>query len=177
MFSSRHISMLMLLGTVLAGCSSKTAPLPCPRASILSEASHIVSFRDGGGRDLTDIKLEGDITSIDSSCKYIQSNTMIDMTVTVNIGVSRGPALAVGQADKVTYFVTVIDRLNQQVLNKATFDLPVKFPSGRTRLATGDNEQIGQRIPVKQGRTGADYEVIVGFQLTPEALDFNRKRR
>jgi len=177
--SPRRAAAVALALVALGGCSAFNSPPPppCPRASILSDAAQMVAFRDGAGRDITDVAFEAEVSSISGSCEYREKGALVDMNIIVTLGVTRGPGWVQGQAKKLTYFVTVVDRLSQQVLNKAEFELPVNFPAGRSRLSTGENEQIGQRIPLRPGRTGADYEVIIGLQLTQEQLEFNRKRR
>ncbi len=82
----------LLLALLVAGCGicAKKADLrPCPRVSILNDASLITIYRDGGGRDLTDIAFEARITRITSNCGYrgerLRSEAKIEIIAT------RGP--------------------------------------------------------------------------------------
>ena len=72
-----------------------------------------------------------------------------------------------------TYFISV--SRGDTILDKRDYSLNVDFPrnSERVRL-TGD--QIDLVLPVDDKLTGAAYSVLVGFQLTPEQLAFNRRR-
>lgn len=178
-WSGLRVIPLAALVSAVAGCGlfGKDVPSPCPRANILSDAASIVKYREGSGRDLTDVEFEGEITALSAKCEYVKDNSVIDMSVTVTIDVSRGQALASSEERKVIYFVSIVDRLNQQILNKAQFEVPFKFPSGRNRLSTGGNEQISERINLRPGRNGIDYEVLVGFQLSEEQLRLNRRQR
>lgn len=175
----RAAGFAVLTTFVLAGCGifDRSEPPPCPRASILADAAQVVRYREGPGRDLTDVEFQGEVTRLSSACEYQDRGAMVEMTVTVTIDVERGPALAQGQQRRIAYFVSVVDRFNQEILNKAEFEIPFGFPAGRSRLTTGEAEQITQRIPIRPGRAGTDYEVLVGFRLTQEELDINRRRR
>ena len=84
----------------------------------------------------------------------------------------RGPAALTRQAD-VTYFIAV--SRGEAILDKRDYTFNVSFPrnSDRVRL-TGD--KIDLILPVDEKTTGAAYSILVGYQLTPEQLAFNRRR-
>ena len=71
------------------------------------------------------------------------------------------------------YWVAVTDR-NREVISKQNFDLPVNFPAGKDRVYVTDS--IG-RIVIPRGTattSGANFEVLVGFEVTPKMAEFNR---
>ena len=84
----------------------------------------------------------------------------------------RGPQ-ATSNTKTYRYWVAVTDR-NRGVLAKQYFDLPVTFPSGQDRaLVTDKIENI--TIPrAKESVSGSNFEVLVGFDVTPEMAAFNR---
>jgi hypothetical protein len=41
----------------------------------------------------------------------------------------------------------------------------------------GVSEETERRIPLPASVQGADYEVLIGLQLTPDEIDFNRRKR
>jgi len=51
----------------------------------------------------------------------------------------------------------------------------VDIPAGRRRA--GAREELLERIPLGAGKSGSDYEILVGFDLTPDQLAYNRKQR
>jgi hypothetical protein len=69
--------------------------------------------------------------------------------------------------------VAVTDR-NHAVLDKQTFDVPVSFPAGQDRVAlTQDIDHIV--IPRKDTNvSGANFEVLIGFEVSPQMAAFNR---
>ena len=72
------------------------------------------------------------------------------------------------------YFVAVVDK-DQKVLARELFDSTFTFQANQRQAAA--IEEIEQIIPIRGDLRGLDYEVLVGFQLTPEQLEFNRQER
>ena len=45
-----------------------------------------------------------------------------------------------------------------------------------TRRATQTVEELEQTIPLADGETGANIVIVVGIELTPEELEYNRRQ-
>ena len=60
-------------------------------------------------------------------------------------------------------------------LAKKFFDLPVNFPAGQDRVYKSEN--VGGIVIPRATATvsGANFEVLVGFEVTPEMAAFNRE--
>jgi hypothetical protein len=84
----------------------------------------------------------------------------------------KGPQ-ATGDGKTYRYWVAVTTR-NQSVIAKEYFDLPVNFESGSDRALL--RERIaGIVIPRASIETsGANFEVLIGFDVTPQMAAFNR---
>ncbi len=158
----------------LASCtatdpSDKFAPA-CPKTAILADAATLTQFRTGG-RDLTDMVIDGRITGLSGKCA-LDDHEHLRTTISVGMDLTRGPA-APGRVIDVDYFVAVSD--GDTILTKQVYTLHVSFArnSDRERL-TGD--EVDLVLPVTKAKSGAAYSVLVGFQLTPDQLAFNRQR-
>lgn len=153
-------------------------PPPCPRISILGDAATITKFRPGPGRDLTDVLYEGVVTNVTGRCTYANggkgANRALSMKVVLVIEAARGPANRDGRA-AFSYFVGITDS-SRNVLNKERFNVRMLFPGNRTRLVITDNP-VTLEIPVKAGQSGRDFTIFVGFQLSREDLEYNRRAR
>jgi hypothetical protein len=69
--------------------------------------------------------------------------------------------------------VAVTDR-NREILAKEYFDLPVTFAAGQDRVMVNESLE-GITIPrVDQKVSGSNFEVLIGFEVTPEQAAFNR---
>ena len=166
------LGLLLLAAVGLAGCGPTLPRFPpaCPVTGILRDGADMTRFR-GNGTDLTDMVVDGRITGVSGKCA-LDDLTHLHTVISVSMNLTRGPAAEGRQAD-VTYFVSV--SRGDTILDKRDYTLNVGFPrnSERVRL-TGD--QIDLVLPVSSSLSGSAYSVLVGFQLTPEQLAFNRRR-
>ena len=143
---------------------------PCPYVKSLYDAARYVEFKDNQEASAA-VGFTGEIQGISAGCQYKDDDPIrVKMEVLFELG--RGPT-AVGRQKTFRYWVAVTDR-NREVLAKQTFDLPVTFPEGQDRLyATEDIDEI--LIPRASATTsGANFEVLVGFEVTPQMAEFNR---
>jgi hypothetical protein len=155
----------------------KQAPLPalrnagpCPFAKALYDAARYVEFEDGKEAS-ADVGFTGEIQGVAATCEY-KSDEPIKVQMKVLFELGRGPQ-AQGSHKTYRYWVAVTDR-DREVLAKQTFDLPVDFAAGQDRLYKTE-EVKGIVIPrAKATVSGANFEVLVGFEVTPAMAAFNR---
>jgi hypothetical protein len=160
------------LALAVSGCANpfkKKDPLPCPSAAIVKDASRKVVFRPGPGRDVTDIVVEARLPRILVSCEY--NDRGVEVTTVVNIIAARGPADTTRRAN-IRYFVAVINP-QTQIIGKREFESELRFPINIDRGFT--SEELVQMIPVGKGVAADGYAIAVGFQLTREELEANRR--
>ena len=161
----------LLLAGVVAGCVDDRPTRLCPSVSILKDAEQAVLFRDGPGRDLTDVRYEVAVAGVTPAC--VSRADTLASTVTVDIVATRGPA-ADGPTGTFAFFVAVLDD-QRNILNKEVFRTDVPFGAGQRRA--GVREEIEQIIPIAEGQDGSGFEILVGLQLDPEQLRYNRQQR
>lgn len=143
---------------------------PCPYVKVLYDAGRYVEFKDG--REASNaVAYTGEIQGISAGCQY-KDDEPIKVTMEVLFELGRGPQ-AQASTKNYRYWVAVTKR-NDAVLAKQYFDLPVTFAAGQDRVYATD--KIGQvTIPRATATTsGANFEILVGFDVTPEMAAFNR---
>jgi len=143
---------------------------PCPFVKTLYDAGRYVEFKDGREAS-ANVGYSGEIQSISAACEYKDTQPIkVRMEILFQLG--KGPQ-AQGSSKTYRYWVAVTHR-NQEVLAKQYFDLPVTFPADHERVyATETIDQI--TIPRAAITTsGSNFEVLVGFDVTPEMAAFNR---
>ena len=144
---------------------------PCPYVKVLYDAARYVELE--GGREAADaVGFTGEIQGLTANCVYENPGDPIRVQMAVNFALGRGPR---AQGDSKTYrwWIAVTER-NRQVIAREDFEMPVDF-EGRDRA--GVVEQIGE-ITLPRGTStvsGANYEILVGFDVTPEMAEFNRQ--
>lgn len=158
---------------VLSGCSGmgptspSDAALACPKVNIVRDLQEVTVFRPGG-KDLTDLESRAALVDYTGNCEY----TSAGVTVNVNVFLvaERGPALQ-GTTAKYQYFVALAQP-DDTLVSKAYFDTDVTFVTGQPRAGT--REELAPRIPLPKDANAKDWKIYLGFQLTPEQLNFNR---
>jgi hypothetical protein len=158
--------------------SDSQAPLPamrnagpCPFVKSLYDAGRYVEFKDGREAS-ANVGFTGEIQGISAGCQY-KDDQPIQVSMEVLFELGKGPQ-ASGDSKTFHYWVAVTDR-NREVIAKQSFALPVKFQSGQDRVYVTDKVQ---QITIPRGAlntSGANFEVLVGFDVTPQMAAFNRE--
>lgn len=155
-----------------------TAPLPdvknagpCPYVKVLYDASRYVELKDG--KEATSaVGWTGEMENLTAQCRY-RGDEPITVKLAINFQLGRGPQ-AEGLDKDYRYWVAVTAR-NQFVIAKQEFTLPVQFAPGQDRMAVQQNVQE-ITIPRASAKVnGSNFEVLVGFDVTPQMADFNRE--
>jgi hypothetical protein len=143
---------------------------PCPYVKVLWDASRYVELKDN--RETFDaVGYTGEIQNLSAGCEYIGANPIrVEMEVLFAFG--RGPQ-AEGRSKDFAYWVAVTDRDNA-VLDKQYFTVRANFAAGSDRVLVTDNVN-GIMIPrADKNVSGTNFEVLVGFDVTPEMAAFNQ---
>lgn len=144
---------------------------PCPYVKVLYDAARFHEFKDNketsGAAQWT-----GEINGVNSDCAY-KGGDPIQVGMDIGFSLGRGPE-ADGQTKVYHYWVAVTER-DKTVLAKQEFDLPITFAQGEQRRDV--NTRIdGIIIPRKDATiSGSNFEVLVGFDVTPQMAEFNRE--
>ena len=164
----------LLLLLPLSGCADLLGGgprEPCPRVSILRDAAEVTRFREGPGREPRDMRLQGRFGELASRCD-LDDGRVVART-SIELLAERGPA-ASEPAQDLAFFVAVIDP-SERILAKEVFHTRFEFAADGRRSAVV--EHVEQRFTLRPGEYMARYAVLVGFQLTREELDHNRRDR
>ncbi len=169
-----RIATALPVAAALASCTSldlsERFPPACPKTAILADAANVTQFR-GDGHDITDMVIDGRITGLSGKCA-LDDREHLRTTISVGLDLTRGPA-APGSVVDVQYFVAVSD--GDTILTKEPYTLHVPFARNTDRMRLKGDE-VELVLPVTKEKSGAAYNVLVGFQLTPDQLAFNRQR-
>ena len=167
----------MLVGFVaLAGCSwlpsfSSKPTEPCPSAVILRPLAKTAVFGPAPERRPDNVAFYGMLSEADLKCEYTGDAMQMNLDVIV-VG-ERGPA-AKGDVGRLQLFrggdrARSIDPQQDAVRRCAS-------SSTRRKSAPGVTDHIEETIPLG-GRKGTDLTVDLGFQQSPEVVDFYKHFR
>lgn len=179
----RQPIVLLLMSFSLAGCQVAERvfaevpdnPGACPSALSLYDAHRSVEFASpasyDGGALYSDVTYTGEVLAVRSLCRYYEDRPIL-ANLEIDLGFGRGPA-ATGNTHTYRYFVAVTRR-DTVVIHRETFPITVRFRDGEDRVYL--QETIDQiTIPrANEDIAGDNFEIIVGFELTPEQVAWNR---
>jgi hypothetical protein len=141
---------------------------PCPFVKILYDGARYVELANNQAAT-ANVGFTGEIQGLSSTCRYREAEPItVDMNVLFSFG--RGPQAAADQRTY-RYWIAVTER-NSAVLAKEYFDLPVNFEGQRTAEVTEERTIVIPRADITT--SGGNFEILVGFEVTPEMAEFNR---
>jgi hypothetical protein len=147
---------------------------PCPLMGVLYDNSRLVSFVGEDTSRYAGITFTGEMQGVRGLCRYVEDDP-IAMSIEIDMSFGRGPAAT---ADRQTYrYWVAVTRRGRAPIEKAYFDVDVRFRRGEQVVTR--TEQI-ERIEIPRANaeiSGENFEILVGFELTPEQLQFNRDGR
>lgn len=171
----KPLSMGIVAAALLSACTSQQQTdlqqaLPCPSVGILGGSEELTLF-SGRGNDITDIVLTGEMERVLSQCEYDIDDGIILVDLAFRGTAEIGPA-ATAREISVPFFIALTE-VDARVLRKDVFDLTLTFP-GNQRSTTFIHTIEEVKVPFVARVDGSSYEILIGFQLTPEQLAFNR---
>jgi len=111
------------------------------------------------------------VSDLTWACNY--DDRRVEVETSFDIVSTRGPT-AETDAVPIPFFAAVVDP-DGRAIAKETFESRAEFPTGRRKVAV--RETVTQTIPLPRPDRGQHYQVLIGFQLTPEQLEYNESRR
>ena len=151
---------------ILAGALSAAAQAAetCPHLALLADASRLTDF-EGTTSAQFRATLGGE--ALQCVVKDGVAHTRLKFKVVGNLQTN-----AKSDTRKVPYFVAVMQ--GAQVLAKQVYSVDIPF-TGHERNVSVEERVNRVDIPLAHGKAAADYQVMIGFQLTHEQVDYNRQ--
>ena len=147
---------------------------PCPLMGVLYDNARVVDFAAPNQERYANIEFTGELQGVRGLCRYVDDDP-ITMSMDIDMAFGRGPAAT---SDRQTYrYWVAVTRRGIAPIEKVYFDVDVRFP--RDEAVVTHRETI-ERIVIPRATpdlSGENFEILVGFELTPEQLQFNRDGR
>ena len=158
-----------IAAVALGGCGMilSAPPVICPNVAVIAEAANVTQFASGGGRDVVDVRFFAQFNDVEWSCDL--DGSTLEVELTLFLAATAGPTSQARTAD-FEYFVALAARGGEVIVKE-------NFASRIALISKGETtEEIEQIIPLRADQSGDDFEILIGFQLTREQLEYNRAR-
>ena len=163
-------ALIALVAALAAACSSDEAlRVDCPAVRIPADTERLTRFRDGGGRDITDVRLQAEVKFLSGECEIEEER--IVMSFPVAVAAKRGPANENGES-AVSLFMAVTTP-EREILTRRALPITLRFPGNRTQVVA--SETVSVEIPKEPEQTVSDFLVFLGFELSRAELRYNRQ--
>ena len=144
----------------------------CPSASIVHELDRYAQFKDPANPGAGDIVSGVKITNVESRCTYKEKTVAVDLDISFTG--TPGPGAHDWNLDKGSFsypYFVAITTSDGTIVAKEVFAATLSYKDDDS--AQTQQEHLRQVISLDD-RKGTDYQLMVGFQLTPEELAYNR---
>lgn len=152
------------------GAEEKPNAGPCPLMGVLYDNARVVQFASAEER-YVNVAYTGEIRGVRGLCRYTGSDPIV-MNLAIDMAFGRGPK---GAEENHTYrYWVAVTRKDAAPIAKEYFEINANFKDGADRVSGTD---IIEKIVIPRATdttSGANFEILVGFELTPEQLAFNR---
>jgi hypothetical protein len=183
----RRLPLLTLLPLLLplTGCETLglTTPSPpdfaqemgpiCPSTGVLSDAVTVTKLRPGtqaASPSPANIAFTAEMSQAKLDCNYNRGQNKLSVDINFAVKATRGPA-AMGADPQLDFFVAVVDADNN-VLSKTVYHGKPDMAGRPTNVYTQSVDNFP--VPLGMDKRPYDYEILTGFQLTPDELAYNR---
>jgi len=169
---------LPLMGCQTLGLSSAPQivldPGPaCPATAVLSDAATVTKLKPGVSSAMAkpaDVSFEAEMSQARLDCNYDRADNKLTISVKFAVKASRGPAAAANNP-QLPYFIAIVDADNN-VLVKNVYNSQPQMEGRSNNTYTETVSDLP--VPLAMDRRPSDYEILTGFQLTPDELAYNR---
>ncbi|MBL8530507.1 MAG: hypothetical protein JNK94_02125 [Hyphomonadaceae bacterium] len=141
---------------------------------VLYDNARKVEFANPAEQRYAGIQYTAEMEGVRGLCRYVGEDP-IRMSLEIDMAFGRGPAAT---SDRHTYrYWVAVTRRGRAPIERQFFDVDVRFPRGEN-VATR-TERIAQIVIPRANAdvSGENFEILVGFDLTPEQVTFNREGR
>lgn len=146
---------------------------PCPQVEIVDDLSSLSDFTNPKKMSKDNLISRVDLSSAESTCKLASASAIVDLKVVFNGKL--GPKARQKDSDKPFFsypFFIAVTAPSGKIMAKEIFSASLTYGAKENSHAYFEN--LRQIIPIASKDQAKNYRVLVGFQLTPEQLAYNR---
>lgn len=162
----------------VAGATGKTPEKllksPCPQVQIVDDLSSISDFSNPRKQAKNNLVSRVDLKSAQSTCKLSSKTAIIDLKLLFNGKLGPKGRKKASEKPFFSYpFFIAVTTPTGKIMAKEIFAASITYSSDEKEHTYSEN--LRQIIPIKSKNQANNYHVLIGFQVTPEQLAYNRE--
>jgi hypothetical protein len=145
----------------------------CPQVAIVDDLKNLTQFETPSaptpGTKISSITL----SNMESTCSLNEKTVGVDLTLTFDglLGPKATNWKTESRSFAYPYFIAVTTPTGD-ILSKEVFAATIRYDGDE--VAISQKEKIRQVIPLRENMSAAGYEILIGFQLTDDELNYSR---
>lgn len=145
----------------------------CPQVAVVEDLKNLTQFETPAkptpGSKISSITLSG----IKSSCAVTEKTVAVDIGLRFDgqLGPQADEWKSQSRSFAYPYFIAVTTQ-SGEIISKEVFAATISYDKAEKALT--QEESIRQVIPLRDGKAASSYEILVGFQLTEDELNYSR---
>tara|TARA_R110002072_G_scaffold108678_1_gene235584 strand:+ start:167 stop:811 length:645 start_codon:yes stop_codon:yes gene_type:complete len=146
---------------------------PCPQVEIVDDLSSLSDFESPKKQNKANLISRVDLRSAESSCKLASKSAVVDLKLFFNGQL--GPKGRIKPADKPFFsypFFVAVTAPSGKIMAKEIFAASLTYAGNENTHVY--NEVLRQIIPINSKSEASRYKILIGFQVTPDQLAYNR---
>ncbi len=159
---------------IVDGKSEVLLASPCPRIEIIDDLSSLSDFSTPKNTDQSQLISRVDLSSAKSTCKLASKSAIIDLKLMFKG--TLGDKGRIKSSDKPFFsypFFIAVTSPSGEIMGKEIFAASLTYGANENEHTYFEN--LRQIIPIKSKNTAKYYKILVGFQVTPDQLAYNRE--
>ncbi len=147
---------------------------PCPQVEIVDDLSSLSDFTNPNSSKKADLISRIDLKSAESACKLASKSAVVDLKLVFKGNL--GPKGRVSSSEKPFFsypFFIAVTAPNGKIMAKEIFAASMTYGAKETTHTY--YEKLRQIIPIRNKDLAKHYKILIGFQVTPDQLGYNRK--
>ena len=162
----------------VAGATGKTPEKllrsPCPQVEIVDDLSSISDFSNPRRQEKKNLISRVDLKSAESTCKLSSKTAIIDLKLLFNGKLGPKGRSNASERPFFTYpFFVAVTTPTGKIMAKEIFAASITYASSEDEHTYFEN--LRQIIPIRSKNQANNYHVLIGFQVTPDQLAYNRE--
>ncbi len=159
---------------IMAGKTERLLSSPCPQVELVSDLSSLSEFSTPNQPDENNLISRVSLNSAESTCKLASKSAIVDLTLIFNGELGKKGKLKTSDKPFFSYpFFIAVTAPNGKIMAKEIFAASLTYGANENEHTYF--EKLRQIIPIKNKSHANRYKVLIGFQVTPDQLEYNRK--
>lgn len=147
---------------------------PCPQVEIVDDLSSISDFSNPRHQNKKNLISRVDLKSAESACNLSDKTAIVDLKLLFNGHL--GPKGRLKETEKPFFsypFFIAVTTPSGKIIAKEIFAASITYTAQEDEHTYFEN--LRQIIPIRNKDQANNYRLLIGFQVTPDQLTYNRK--